>query len=67
MINLASLSLKMYNIERCMASPTNPIVVPHCCKNIGQHAVVLFGEGERCSAVENGCHTLFSKIVMLLC
>lgn len=45
-INLASLFLKIYSIESCIASPTNPITVPHCCKKIGQLLVVLLRQGE---------------------
>lgn len=45
-INLASLLLKIYGIENCMASPTNPIIVPHSCKKIGHPLVVLLREGE---------------------
>lgn len=45
-INLASLFLKIYSIENCVASPTNPIIVPHSHKKIGQPLVVLLREGE---------------------
>lgn len=69
MNNPASLPLKSYDIGSCIASPTNPITVPYCCRKIGQHILVLPRAGESLlwTATECGCYVLFGKILMLAC